>query len=79
MPTHRPSRQMRLIAAAVSTPALAVTATMAVSYARPLGKAGYGSRAILGGYGGHAVFGGYGGHAVFGGYGGYGTPGSAAR
>lgn len=57
MNAHGPSRRLRFIAAGVATAALAVTATMAVSYARPLGKAGYGGHVIMGGYGGYGTAG----------------------
>ena len=53
MTTYTPDRRIRLLAAGLATVALALTATMAVSYARPLGQAGYGGHQILGGYGGY--------------------------
>lgn len=53
MQAYSPPRKTRLIAAGVAIVALTITATMAVSYARPLGKSGYGnfSTAGYGGYG----------------------------
>ena len=39
---HAPSKQLRMAAVAAATTALVVSAAMSVSYARPLGTAGYG-------------------------------------
>lgn len=49
MTRHIPTKQLRLVAVLTATTALVLSATLAVSYARPFGSAGYG------GYGASSV------------------------